>query len=147
MSTSRSQEKSKSRKKRVNDGADGETIELQDRNLGATHTSAVGGSDQQSLASDNSERAIMVRQTVDVRSQVLLGNTCIDLCCVGLPLSTQELSSLHVISNNSSTHHDSPVVTSHEEIPLGQDVLASTDSNMYLISEWACHKRFTLADL
>lgn len=51
---------------RANNRADVETIELQDRKMGETHTSAVAGSDKQSVASDSSERAIVVRQTVDV---------------------------------------------------------------------------------
>ena len=53
-------------RKRAHNRADVETIELHDRMVGETHTSAVAGSDKQSVASDSSERAIIVRQTVDV---------------------------------------------------------------------------------
>ncbi|KAM0716068.1 hypothetical protein Q7P37_008582 [Cladosporium fusiforme] len=44
------------------------SIELQDRALwGENSANAVGGSDKNSMASDSSERAIMVHQTIDVR--------------------------------------------------------------------------------
>jgi hypothetical protein len=64
-STSRSQDRSKAKKK-ANKLVDEDTIELQDRSCGETHTSAMAGSDKQSVTSDSSERAIIVRQTVDV---------------------------------------------------------------------------------
>ena len=53
-------------KKRVHNRADLDAIELHDRNIGQTHTSAVVASDKLSVASDSSERAIIVKQTVDV---------------------------------------------------------------------------------
>jgi len=61
----RSQDQMKGRK-RANNRSDVETIELHDRIVGGTHTSAVAASDKQSVASDSSERAIIVKQTVDV---------------------------------------------------------------------------------
>jgi hypothetical protein len=64
-STARSQDKSRAKKK-ANKVVDEDTIELQDRSFGETHTIAVAGSDKQSVTSDSSERAIIVRQTVDV---------------------------------------------------------------------------------
>jgi hypothetical protein len=64
-STSRSQDRSKAKKRTIK-VVDEDIIELQDRRLGETHTSAMAGSDKQSVTSDSSERAIIVRQTVDV---------------------------------------------------------------------------------
>jgi hypothetical protein len=64
-STSRSQDRSKAKKRAIK-VVDEDIIELQDRRLGETHTSAMAGSDKQSVTSDSSERAIIVRQTVDV---------------------------------------------------------------------------------
>lgn len=61
----RSQERASGRR-RANNRADMDTIELHDRIVGETHTSAVAASDKQSVASDSSERAIIVKQTVDV---------------------------------------------------------------------------------
>lgn len=63
--TSRSLDKLKGKRK-ADTREEADTIELQDRSFGQTHTSAVAGSDNQSVASDCSERAIIVRQTVDV---------------------------------------------------------------------------------
>lgn len=56
----------KSGKKRAHNRADVDTIELHDRIIGETHTSAIAASDKQSVSSDSSERAIIVKQTVDV---------------------------------------------------------------------------------
>ena len=53
-------------KKRAHNRADVDTIELRDRMIGETQTSAVAASDKHSVASDSSERAIIVKQTVDV---------------------------------------------------------------------------------
>jgi hypothetical protein len=64
-STSRSQDRSKAKKK-ANKLVDEDTIELHIRSCGEIHTSAMAGSDKQSVTSDSSERAIIVRQTVDI---------------------------------------------------------------------------------
>jgi hypothetical protein len=61
----RSQDQTSGRR-RANNRADMDTIELHDRIVGETLTSAVAASDKQSVASDSSERAIIVKQTVDV---------------------------------------------------------------------------------
>lgn len=53
-------------KKRGNNRTDVNAIELHDRAVGETHTSAMAGGDEHSVTSDSSERAIIVKQTVDV---------------------------------------------------------------------------------